>query len=84
MQIVKELDTTEVGAGRHSTRRIVVLQREDGWYAYAEQYYFVSKYDGEVIAEGWHTLPADGVYATSQLAEAEGRAAFAQWHGLAD
>lgn len=83
MQIVKELDAVQVESAYHSPRRIVVLQREDGWYSYAEQYYFVSEHDGKVIAEGWHTLQADGIYATSEIAEEQGRAAFPQWYGRA-
>ncbi|WP_414086030.1 hypothetical protein [Rhizobium sp. BR 314] len=62
---------------------MVILQREDGLYAYAEQYHYVSQYEGEIIAEGWATLPSDGMYATSQIAEIEGRAAFSQRHGVA-
>lgn len=82
MLIVKELDIVEIGAAIHPRRRIVILQRKDGFYAYAEQYYFVSQYEGEIISEGWCMLPADGIYANSQIAEIEGRAAFSRWHGM--
>ena len=83
MQIVKELDPVQVETAYHSPRRIVVLRREDGWYSYAEQYYYVSEYDGKVIAEGWHTLQMNGIYVTSEMAEEEGRVAFAHWYGRA-
>ncbi|WP_431323152.1 hypothetical protein [Rhizobium sp. YTU87027] len=83
MRIVKELDVVEIGTALHPKRRIVIVQRDDGLYAYAEQYQYVSQYDGEIVAEGWGTLPAEGIYANSHVAEVEGRAAFAQWHGVA-
>ena len=82
MLIVKELDVVEIGAAIHPKRRMVILQREDGFYAFAEQYHFMSRYEGEIIAEGWCTLPADGFYANSEIAEIEGRAAFTRWHGV--
>ncbi|NTG51697.1 hypothetical protein G6M04_30335 [Agrobacterium rhizogenes] len=80
MRIVIELDVAEIGAALHPRRRMVILQREDGFYAFAEQYYYVSQYDGEIIAEGWATLPADGIYANCQMAEIQGRAAFSHRH----
>jgi hypothetical protein len=83
MRIVKELETVEIAAARHPRRRIVVIGRDDGFYSYAEQYHFVSEYDGEILAQGWHTVPFDGVYETSRIAEAEGRSAFEIWHGVA-
>lgn len=83
MRIVKELEVAEIGAALHPRRRMVILRREDGLYAHAEQYHYVSQYEGEIISEGWATLPADGIYSSSQIAEIEGRAAFSQRHGVA-
>jgi hypothetical protein len=82
VHIVKELDAVEVKSALHPRRRIVIIQRDDGWYTYAEQYYYVSEYDGEIMTEGWQTLRTEGLCATSQAAEMEGRAALARWHGL--
>ena len=82
MRIVQELDIIEVSTAVHSTRRIIIAQREDGFYTYAEQYHYVSQSDGEIIAEGWHTLPEEGIYADLHVAEIEGRAAFARRHGV--
>ena len=82
MHIFKTLEEVEIAAAMHSRRRVVVLRRDDGWYSYAEQYHFVSEYEGSVIAEGWHTLSSNGVVASVEIAEAEGRAAFARQHGL--
>ena len=83
MQLEKELDIAEISAALHPKRRIVVLQREDGLYTYAEQYDYVSNYEGKIIAEGWATLPSDGMYPTSEIAETEGRAAFSRRYGVA-
>ena len=84
MQVVKELETVEIASAAHSRRRVVVLRRDDGNYTFAEQYFFVSEYEGKVIAQGWHTLPTKGVYATIAIAEFEGRAAFDYRHRSKD
>jgi hypothetical protein len=76
VQVVKELEAVEVAAAIHPRRRIVVLRRDDGYYTFAEQYFFVSEYEGEIIAEGWQTQPPTGIYASAAIAESEGRAAF--------
>ncbi|THV20499.1 hypothetical protein [Peteryoungia ipomoeae] len=82
MQIVRELDVVEVNNDLHPARRVIIVQREDGFYAYAEQYHFVSKHEGKIVAEGWGTLPGEGIYAYLHDAEIEGRAAFARRHGV--
>jgi hypothetical protein len=82
MQVVKELEIVEVAAAIHPRRRVVVLQRDDGSYTFAEQYFFVSEYEGRIIAEGWQTLPPNGIYADAAIADFEARAAFVFWHGL--
>ena len=84
MKIVKELETVEVTDAIHPRRRIVVLQHDDGGFTFAEEYFVVSQYEGEIIAEGWARLPPNGIHATAAIAESEGRAAFASWHRLAD
>lgn len=82
VEVVRELAPIDVADAIHPRRRIVVLKRDDGHFAFAEEYYYVSEYEGEVIAEGWHRLPSNGVYETADMAETEGRAAFAKWHRL--
>ncbi|GES41483.1 hypothetical protein FBZ98_108190 [Rhizobium sp. ERR 922] len=83
MELEKELHIAEIGAALHPKRRMVVLRREDGFYTYAEQYHYVSHYEGKIIAEGWVTLPSDGMHTTSKIAEIEGRAAFSRRYGVA-
>jgi hypothetical protein len=83
VRVIKELEIVEVASATHPRRRIVVLRCDDGYFTFAEQYFFVSEYEGEVIAEGWQMLPPNGVYASATVAEHEGRAAFARWHSLA-
>lgn len=43
MKIVKELEIVEVEDAMHPRRRIVVLQRDDGLFTFAEEYFYVSK-----------------------------------------
>lgn len=78
MQVVRELDEVDVGTAIHPRRRIVVLLRSDGHFTVAEQYHYVSEYDGEIVSQGWQTLPLDGIYASAELAEAEALAASAE------
>lgn len=82
MKIVKELEIVEVRDAIHSKRRIVVLQRDDGYFTFVEEYFYVSEFEGKIIAKGWQQLPPNGIYATAAIAESEGRAAFARWHRL--
>ena len=77
MEVVKELDQVEVADAIHSHRRIVVLRRDDGHFAFAEEYYYLTEHEGEIVAEGWQQHPAIGIYETADVAEREGRAAFA-------
>ena len=81
--MIKELEAVDVPSATHPRRRLVVLQRDDGHFAVAEQYYYVSQYEGKIIKEGWHQLPPDGLYATAEIAEQEGYADFKRRHGLA-
>lgn len=83
MRIVKELEAVEIPNTRKGPRRIIIVERDDGFYTYAEQYHYVSEYDGEIISEGWHTVAHDGIYESSAVAETEGRSAFRRWHGVA-
>jgi hypothetical protein len=73
----------EVGsavAAKQQQRRIGVLQRDDGHFSFAEEYFYTSECDGKVIAQGWAQLPADGIFASAEIAEAEGRSALFQRH----
>lgn len=83
MRVVKELEAVEIAARRKGLRRIIIIERDDGLYTFAEQYHYVSEYGGEIISQGWHTVPYDGIYESAQVAETEGRAAFGMWHGVA-
>ena len=83
MKIVQKLDIVEVGNTPNPERRVVIIQREDGFYAFAEQYHYTTKHSGEIVVKGWHTLAANGVYADLNVAKNEGRAAFTRRHGIA-
>jgi hypothetical protein len=84
VQVVKELEEVEVATAIHPRRRVVVLRRDDGNYTFAEQYFFVSEYEGTIVAQGWATVGTNGIYASAAIAEFEARAAFACWHRLTD
>ena len=75
MRTVATLEEVEIASAAHPRRRVVVLMRNDGLFAWAEQYHYVSEYEGEVVAEGWHTLTPEGIHASAEIAAAEGRAA---------
>jgi hypothetical protein len=57
---------------KHPERRLVIVARDDGHFAIAEQYFYRSAYDdGTVYAEGWATFPRQGIFASPDLAEQE-------------
>lgn len=76
MEVVKELEVVEVPTAVFPRRRVVVLRRNDGRYTFAEQYFFISEYEGTIVEQGWATLDFAGIYATAVIAEREARAAF--------
>lgn len=82
MEVVRELAEVDVESAIHPRRRVVILLRGDGHYAFAEQYHYTSEHEGKIVAEGWHTLDPEGVYASVEIAQAEGVSAFRTRHGL--
>jgi hypothetical protein len=79
LHVIKQLDEVRHASALHPRRRIVLLQRDDGNFAFAEQYHYVSRHGGDILAEGWATLPPTGIYAAAEIAEAEGRAEMSRW-----
>jgi hypothetical protein len=57
-----------------------VLQRDDGYFSFAEEYFYTSEHEGKVLAQGWAQLPAEGIFANAETAETEGRSALFQRH----
>jgi hypothetical protein len=43
---------------------------------FAEEYFYTSVYDGEIITQGWRRLPPEGIFASAEIAEAEARPRF--------
>jgi|GEM_PF-2323121 len=68
MQVVKIIATFERGNAPHNPRRLVVLQRKDGYFSFAEEYYYRSEYEGEIVTEGWARLPSEGIFETIEIA----------------
>ena len=56
---------------KNKSRRLVIVQRSDGIFSIAEEYYYISEDNGEVISEGWSRLPAEGLFETFDLARKE-------------
>ena len=83
MKVVKVLEAIELvsrATGKPQQRRVAILQRDDGHFSFAEEYFYTSEYDGEIIAQGWARLPPEGIFGTAEIAEAEGRSRFLQKH----
>jgi hypothetical protein len=54
MKVVKVLDTIEVISaltGKPQQRRVVILQRDDGYFTVAQEYFYTSEYEGKIIAQ---------------------------------
>lgn len=73
--IVSIVTTFEDATSLHPSRRLVVVQRRDALYSYAIQYFYFSEFEGELTSEGWVTLPAEGIYPTTEMAASEGLSA---------
>jgi len=83
MKVVKVLEAIELvsrATGKPQQRRVAILQRDDGNFSFAEEYFYTSECDGEIIAQGWARLPPEGIFGTAEIAEAEGRSRFLQNH----
>ena len=81
VKALEPIETTSPATGKPQRRRVVVLRRDDGHFSFAEQYFFRSVYEGELIAEGWQQSAPEGIFATADIAEAEGLAAFLKRYG---
>lgn len=76
MKTVKVLDpiqTVSSVTGKPQQRRVVILQRNDGHFSFAEEYFYKSEHDGQVVAEGWQQLPPEGIFLNAEIAEEEAR-----------
>jgi hypothetical protein len=76
MKTVKVLDPIQAVSsvtGKPQQRRVVILQRNDGHFSFAEEYFYKSEHDGQVVAEGWQQLPPEGIFLNAEIAEEEAR-----------
>jgi hypothetical protein len=83
MKVVKTLEAINVVSavtGKPQQRRVAILQRDDGRFTFAEEYFYSNMWEGEIIAQGWARHPSEGIFASAETAEAEGRACFLQRH----
>jgi len=80
VKVLEAIETVSRATGEPQQRRIAILKRDDGHFTFAEEYSYRSEYEGEVIAEGWQQLPAEGIFETAEIAEVEARSALLKWH----
>lgn len=81
MKVVKVLEAIELvsrATEKPQQRRVAILQRDDGHFSFAEEYFYTSEWEGEIIAQGWQQLPPEGIFGSSEIAEAEGRSRLLQ------
>jgi hypothetical protein len=74
--VVKIVKMFERKGWPHELRRLVVLERNDGHFSFAEEYYYRTEYDGKIVAEGWARLPPEGIFETVEIAAAEARSRY--------
>lgn len=80
VMVSEPIQIASVSTGKPQQRRVAILQRDDGHFTFAEEYSYKSEYEGQVIAEGWHRLPAEGIFENAELAEIAGQSALVQRH----
>ena len=80
VKVLEAIETVSRTTGKMEQRRIAILQRDDGYFTFAEEYFYRSEYEGEVLAEGWQRLPPEGVFESAEIAETEGQCTFLNWH----
>lgn len=73
VKVSESIQTISASTGKVQQRRVAILQREDGHFTFAEEYHYKSEYEGEVIAEGWQRLPAEGIFERADAAETASR-----------
>lgn len=71
MAVTQELDEFEDPTSVHPRRRLVIVQRPDGYYSLAQQYHYRSEFEAKIVAEGWHTLGLEGIFESLDLAKSE-------------
>jgi hypothetical protein len=83
MLVMKEGAAADRAHLRQRRRTATAADRDSattGLSSFTEEYFYISKYEGEIIACGWARLPPEGVYASAAIAEVEGRSRFLQRH----
>jgi hypothetical protein len=86
MKVVKALEAIDVISGvtgKPQQRRVVILQRDDGYFSFAEEYFYTREREGKIIAQGWAQLQSQGIFASAEMAEADGRLFLLQKHKVA-
>ena len=80
VKVLEEVEALSALSGKRQRRRVVILERDDGHFSLEEEYFYTSVHDGEIVAQGWAGLGPRGIFASPEIAEAEGRSYFLQTH----
>lgn len=70
-------DAVKILVGKDETVRVLIVKRDDGFYAVRPEKFKENIYEGKVIARNWVCLNnRSGIFATAEIAETEARAAY--------
>ena len=62
----------EILEGADRKRRVLIVERDDGTYTLVVQRYYQNVYEGQLIADGWTSVPTwASIYQTVEIAERE-------------
>ena len=68
-------------AGIDNSRRILIVERDDGTFMLVEQKWYRNVYERRLIAEGWRSFgPGPSFFETVEIAEREAHAQFPWLH----
>jgi len=78
VKVSEAIQGVSLATGKPQEWRVAILQRDDGHFTFAMEYYYKSEYEGETIAEGWHKFSGEGIFESAELAEVAGQYALLQ------
>jgi hypothetical protein len=80
VKVLEAIDLISALAGEPQYWRVVILQRDDGHFTFAEEYFYTRDDEGKFTTSGWARLYPQGIFASAEIAEVEGRSFFLQKH----
>jgi len=80
VKVLEAVETVSVTTAKPQQWRVAILQRDDGYFTIAEEKYYRSEYEGQVIAEGWQRQRPESIFETAEQAEEAGQIARLKRH----